>query len=49
MAASYSESFLIKYGGYAVLASPLPCAFAFVWILTMKNNARLDSIDAEKV
>jgi len=49
VAGSYFESSLIKYGGYAVLASPLSCAFAFAWILTVKNNARFDSIDAEKV
>jgi len=49
MAESDSESSMIKYGGYVVLASPLSCAFAFAWVLAMKNSARLDSVDAEKV
>jgi len=49
VAASYSESPLIRYGGYGVLVTPLSCAFAFAWILTIRNGARLDSVDAEKV
>jgi len=50
VAASYSESALIRYGGYALLASPLACAFGFAWILAgMKTVARVDSVDTEKV
>lgn len=40
MAASYSESALIRYGGYALVASPLSCGLAFLWILSIKPTAR---------
>ena len=50
VAASYSESSLIRYGGYALVASPLSCAAGFVWILSIKTRARRDDIaDTEKV
>ncbi|KAF9645817.1 hypothetical protein BDM02DRAFT_3119659 [Thelephora ganbajun] len=49
VAASFSESNLIKYGGYVLVASPLSCAFAFAWILTIKTNVMIDLVDAEKV
>jgi len=49
VAASYSESNLIRYGGYSLVASPLSCAFAFVWILSIKASARKeDIVDMEK-
>ena len=50
VAASYSESNLIRYGGYSLVASPVSCAVAFVWILSIKTSAsRDDRIDMEKV
>jgi len=49
VAASYSESSSIKCRGHVVPASPLSCAFAFAWIPTLKNSARLDPIDTERV
>ena len=49
VAASYSEARLIKYGGYSLVASPLACAAAFIWILSIKKNARDNFADGEKV
>ena len=50
VAASYSETSLIRYGGYSLVASPLSCAFAFAWILTIKPSASAGAyFDMEKV
>ena len=48
VAASFSESPLIRYGGYALLASPVSCGLAFIWILSLRNGARDDGVDVEK-
>jgi len=48
VAASYSESSLIRYGGYSLVASPMSCALAFVWIITIKRNEKTD-VAIEKV
>lgn len=49
VATSFSESILIRYGGYVMLVSPLLCDAAFMWILAMKPRVRVDTDDAEKV
>ncbi|KAF9644700.1 hypothetical protein BDM02DRAFT_881171 [Thelephora ganbajun] len=49
VAASFSESNLIRYGGYVLVGLPLSCAFAFAWILTIKTNVMINPVDAEKV
>ena len=48
VAASFSESPLIRYGGYALLASPVSCGLAFIWILSLRNGARDDGVGVEK-
>ena len=48
VATSFSESPLIRYGGYALLASPVSCGLAFIWILSLRNGARDDAVDVEK-
>ena len=40
VAAAFSEVQLIKYGGYALVALPMACALAFVWIHTIKLSPR---------
>jgi hypothetical protein len=48
VAASFSESALIRYGGYILLASPLSCGAAFMWILAVKSETRVEPVDLEK-
>jgi len=49
VAASYSESALIRYGGYTLVASPLSCAAAFVWIIALKQSPKDEFDGMEKV
>jgi len=48
VAASYSSSPLIRYGGYTLLASPLSCGLAFLWILATRTDARTNNVDVEE-
>ena len=48
VAASFSQSALIRYGGYIMLASPLPYGAAFLWILAVKTETGVKAVDAEK-
>ncbi|KAF9642150.1 hypothetical protein BDM02DRAFT_3273571 [Thelephora ganbajun] len=48
VAMSFSQSNVIKYAGYGLVSLPLSCAFGFAWILTIKNNAKIDPVDTEK-
>jgi len=47
VAASYSESALIRYGGYALVASPLSCGVVFAWMLSVESGVKKE--DVEKV
>ena len=49
VAASFSQSPLIRYAGYSLLASPLACGAAFMWILAVKTEASVDAVDEERV
>ena len=48
VAASFSQSALIRYGGYIMLASPLSCGAAFMWILAVKTDTGVRAVDVEK-